>query len=57
MQEGYGLETYEDCSTYEGMFKEGMKNGMGTFKSSPSDPQGTIYSGTWLNDKIDGSGE
>jgi hypothetical protein len=50
---GYGTLFYQDGSSYQGMWKEGMANGQGTMKFS----NGDVYEGCWKNDKAHGLGK
>ena len=50
--EGKGISKYKDGSTYEGNYKNGQKNGTGKY----SWPDGKVYYGKWLNNKLHGNG-
>jgi hypothetical protein len=52
MQHGSGVEIYPDGNRFEGMFKEGKKNGEGTYYLF----DGTVYKGEWVNGRIEGEG-
>ncbi len=45
--EGLGIFIYQDHSIYEGLIKDGIRDGMGKF----TDPEGTVTLGDWQNDK------
>ena len=49
---GPGTETYEDGSSYVGVFKDGERNGQGTYTYSDGDK----YEGEWKDGKYDGQG-
>lgn len=46
------METWNDGRRYEGDFKNGKKDGEGTFTWS----NGTMYIGSWLDDRQHGIG-
>jgi hypothetical protein len=48
MQHGSGVEIYSDGNRYEGMFKQGKRNGEGTYYYAT----GEIYKGGWINGRI-----
>lgn len=50
LQDGYGVEIWEDQSRYEGYYKEGMKHGFGKYVW----PDGSCYEGDWVDNKING---
>lgn len=52
LQEGFGLETWEDGSVFEGEYAQGMKNGQGIFKWK----DGSSYKGDFRDDEIEGFG-
>lgn len=45
-----GVETWSDGSKYEGDYKDGKKEGIGTYQWI----DGSKYNGTWENNKING---
>ena len=45
---GSGTETYEDGSSYVGVFKDGERNGQGTYTFSDGDK----YEGEWKDGKL-----
>ena len=45
---GPGTETYEDGSSYVGVFKDGERNGQGTYTYSDGDK----YEGEWKNGEM-----
>jgi len=47
-----GTETYEDGSSYVGVFKDGERNGQGTYTYSDGDK----YEGEWVNGREHGLG-
>ena len=49
---GPGTETYEDGSSYVGVFKDGERNGQGTYNYSDGDK----YEGEWKDGKYHGQG-
>ena len=49
---GPGTETYEDGSSYVGVFKDGERNGQGTYNYSDGDK----YEGEWKEGKYHGQG-
>ena len=49
---GPGTETYEDGSSYVGVFKDGERNGQGTYTYSDGDK----YEGEWKDGKRTGQG-
>ena len=49
---GPGTETYEDGSSYVGVFKDGERNGQGTYTF----PDGKKYVGGWKDSKYHGQG-
>jgi len=49
---GPGTETYEDGSSYVGVFKDGERNGQGTYTYSDGDK----YEGEWKDGKKHGDG-
>ena len=49
---GPGTKTYEDGSSYVGVFKDGERNGQGTYNYSDGDK----YEGEWKDDKYHGQG-
>ena len=49
---GPGTETYEDGSSYVGVFKDGERNGQGTYTYSDGDK----YEGEWKDGKYHGQG-
>ena len=50
MQDGFGIETWNDDSKYEGQFSLGKKEGQGTYIWF----DGSKYKGTWKDNKISG---
>ncbi len=50
---GYGTYTYANGGKYVGEFKDGKRNGQGTFISADGKNK---YVGEWKNDKIYGQG-
>lgn len=50
LQDGYGVEVWEDQSKYTGYYKEGMKHGKGKYIW----PDGSCYDGEWSENKING---
>ena len=50
LQDGYGIEVWEDGSKYEGFFKAGIKTGQGRYFWADNNS----YTGTWRNNKING---
>ena len=50
MQNGHGIETWEDGSKYEGQYKNGMKHGKGKYIWGDK----SEYNGDWVNNKING---
>ena len=53
---GHGTQTYEDGSAYVGEFKDGKKNGQGTFTFGKGKWDGDKYVGEWKNGKQNGLG-
>jgi len=49
---GPGTETFEDGSSYVGVFKDGERNGQGTYNYSDGDK----YEGEWKDGKYHGQG-
>jgi len=49
---GPGTKTYEDGSSYVGVFKDGERNGQGTYTYSDGDK----YEGEWKDGKYHGQG-
>lgn len=49
---GKGLNKYKDGSTYEGNYKNGLKHGLGKYTW----PNGKVFYGSWLNNKLHGNG-
>lgn len=50
-QNGQGIKKYDDGSTYDGDFVNGLREGRGTYTYSSGD----IYSGEWKNDQFKGN--
>ena len=49
---GKGINIYKDGSVYEGHYKNGLKNGTGKYTW----PNGKVFYGNWLNNKLHGNG-
>lgn len=47
---GKGIRKYEDKSTYDGVFDNGLRSGLGKLVLR----DGTVFEGTWANDKKNG---
>jgi hypothetical protein len=47
-QHGKGVQVWADGSKYEGYWKHGMANGRGRL----TQPNGQIYEGLWVDDKM-----
>lgn len=50
--DGKGINKFKDGSVYEGNYKNGLKNGYGKY----SWPNGKVFYGSWLNNKLHGNG-
>ncbi|CAG9314469.1 unnamed protein product [Blepharisma stoltei] len=50
---GFGLQIFSDNSTYEGFWRNGMRDGEGRFICA----DGTVYEGNWRNNKKHGNGK
>ena len=53
---GPGTETYEDGSSYVGVFKDGERNGQGTYTYGKGKWEGDKYVGEWKDEKYHGQG-
>jgi len=53
---GPGTETYEDGSSYVGVFKDGERNGQGTYTYGKGEWEGDKYVGDWKDGKRTGQG-
>ena len=53
---GSGTETYEDGSSYVGVFKDGERNGQGTYTYGKGEWEGDKYVGDWKDGKQNGQG-
>ena len=53
---GLGTETYEDGSSYVGVFKDGERNGQGTYTYGKGEWEGDKYVGDWKDGKRTGQG-
>uniref|UniRef100_A0A1S4H3A0 Uncharacterized protein n=2 Tax=Anopheles gambiae TaxID=7165 RepID=A0A1S4H3A0_ANOGA len=52
LREGRGIQTYPDCSTYNGDWLRGVRHGYGVYVYSNKD----VYEGNWCMDKKHGIG-
>ena len=50
--DGKGINKFKDGSVYEGYYKNGLKHGLGKY----SWPNGKVFYGSWLNNKLHGNG-
>lgn len=51
IENGKGILTYNDGSTYDGAFRDGKRNGYGIFTFA----SGSSYQGFWIDDQLSGT--